>query len=96
MGITREQAYAMGMHFGSGMRHGSACGAFTGAMMVLGGLGYDEKAAIGLIRDFREKHGAIDCATLLKASHDRGEVKKDHCDGLVFEMVEFLDELTRK
>ena len=96
MGMTREQAYALGSHFGGGMRHAATCGAFTGTMMVLGALGYDEKQAMAVIRDFKAKHGATDCASLLKASHDRGEVKKDHCDGLVFEMVEMLEELVAK
>lgn len=94
MGMTREQAYALGFNFGSGMRHGATCGALSGALMVLGALGYDEKQAAALIRQFKENHGATDCVTLLKASHDRGEVKKAHCDGLVYEMVEFLDQLT--
>ena len=39
MGITEEQANAMGAHFGSGMRHGSTCGAVTGALMALGMIG---------------------------------------------------------
>lgn len=95
MGLTEEQAYALGAHFGSGMRHGSACGAFSGTLMVLGALGYDEKQAAALIRQFKADHGATDCATLLKASKERGEAKKDHCDGLVFEMVSVLEALTK-
>lgn len=91
MGLTEDQAYALGAHFGSGMRHGSVCGALSGALLVLGALGYDEKQAAALIRQFREAHGATECAALLKASHDRGEVKKAHCDSLVFEMIEALD-----
>ena len=51
MGVTEEQAYKMGAHFGSGMRHGSTCGAITGALMVLGMLGYDEQAATALLRN---------------------------------------------
>ena len=93
LGLTREQAFALGAHFGSGMRHGSACGALSGALMVLGGLGYGEQEALGLLRAFRQAHGAADCAALLKASRDRGEVRKDHCDGLVYEMVEALTAL---
>lgn len=93
MGLSPEQAYALGAHFGSGMRHGSACGALSGALMVLGALGYDGQEAAALIRQFKEDHGATDCATLLKSSHDRGEVKKNHCDGLVFEMVTALDRI---
>ena len=96
MGLTEEQAFALGAHFGSGMRHGSACGAFSGALMVLGGLGYDEKQAVALIRKFREDHGATDCATLLKTSREQGIEKKVHCDGLVFEMAAALEEITKQ
>ena len=93
LGLTEEQAYALGAHFGSGMRHGSACGALSGALLVLGGLGCDERQAAQLIRRFREDHGATDCAALLKAAHDRGEERKPHCDALVYEMVRALEDL---
>lgn len=93
MGLSEEQANALGAHFGAGMRHGAVCGALSGAMMVLGAMGYGEKEAAALIRQYREDHGATDCATLLKASHDRGEPRKAHCDGLVYEMAEALDRI---
>lgn len=93
LGISRKQAYAMGAHFGSGMRHGAACGALSGALMVLGGLGYGEKEALEFIRSFRQNHGATECAALLKASHQRGELRKEHCDGLVYEMTQALCDL---
>ena len=87
MGLSEEQAYALGAHFGSGMRHGSTCGAITGALMVLGMLGYDEATATSLLRTVREGHGALDCATLLRTSHEAGIPRKQHCDGIVFEML---------
>ena len=93
LGLTEEQAQALGTHFGSGMRHGSTCGALSGTLMVLGGLGYDDKQSMEFIRSFRQTHGATDCATLLKASHERGVQRKDHCDGLVYEMVQALCDL---
>jgi C_GCAxxG_C_C family probable redox protein len=96
MGLTEEQAVKLGAHFGSGMRHGSTCGAVTGALMVLGMLGYDEKEATALLRQVRESHGALDCATLLKTSHDQGVPRKTHCDGLVFEMVQALDKIAQE
>jgi len=91
IGLTREQAYQVASHFGSGMRHGSTCGALTGSLMVLGMLGYGEKEAGELLRKFREKHGATDCASLLRQSREQGVPRKEHCDGLVFEMVQALD-----
>ena len=96
MGMTEEQAYRLGAHFGSGMRHGSTCGAVTGALMVLGMLGYDEKEAAALLHQVREGRGALDCATLLKSSHEKGIIRKEHCDGLVFEMVEAVMKRTKK
>ena len=70
LGLTPEQANALGGHFGSGMRHGSTCGAVSGALMVLGLLGCDEKQSTALLRDFRTRHGALDCADLLRASRN--------------------------
>ena len=40
-----------------------------------------------------DDHGDTACAVLLKASKERGEEKKAHCDGLVYEMAEFLEQL---
>ena len=61
--------------------------------MLLGALGYDEETANTLIRNFREKHGATDFATLLKTSKERGEVKRAHCDALVYELVEAVESI---
>ena len=73
------------------MRCGSVCGTLTAALMVLGMKGYDEVASSAFLRKFREDHGAIECAALLKKSHDAGIPRKEHCDGLVFEVVQALE-----
>ena len=96
MGMTEEQAYNLGAHFGAGMRHGSTCGALSGALMVLGAMGYGEQEAQGVLRSFRDKNGVTDCAHLLANAKERGEEKKPHCDRLVCECVETLLELTGK
>ena len=96
MGITEAQAEAIAAHFGSGMRHGSTCGAITGALMALGLLGYDEQAATALLRQVREGHGALDCATLLRTSHEKGIARKPHCDGMVFELVQAVEDILAK
>ena len=72
MGLSRDQAYALGTYFNGGMRHGSVCGALSGAMMVLGMTGCGEQEA----------------AALLKSAQERGEERKPHCDNLVYELVE--------
>ena len=91
MGLTEQQAFDLGANFGSGMRCGSVCGTLTGALMVLGMKGYDEEQSTAFLRRFREDHGDINCAALLKKSHDAGIPRKEHCDGLVFEVVQMLD-----
>ena len=95
MGVTEEQAYKMGAHFGSGMRHGSTCGAITGALMALGMMGYDEAAAAEILRSVRQGHGALDCATLLRTSHEAGIPRKTHCDGIVCDMVQVVEEIVK-
>lgn len=91
-GVDRETARNLGAHFGSGMRCGGMCGAVTGALMVLGMAEADEAATMVLLRKFREKNGALNCAELLKAAKDRGEARKPHCDRMVYSAVELLEE----
>ncbi len=93
MGYSEEQAFLLGANLGSGMRHGSACGAMVGALLVLGALGYDETQAREVVKNFRHNHGSSECRDLLRTSVERGETKKEHCDGLVFEMTRVIESL---
>ena len=54
-GLDREAAFRMGANFGSGMHHGSTCGAVTSALMVLGLAGRGPDEATVFMRRFREK-----------------------------------------
>lgn len=93
LGLTEEQANALGAHFGSGMRHGATCGALTGALMAAGLAGKDAAAATQLLRQFREANGCTDCAGLLAAAKERGEEKKPHCDRMVYQCAAFVEEM---
>lgn len=93
MGVTLEQARGMGAHFGAGMGCGSTCGVLTGALMTLGAMGYDKGESSLLLREFLQKHGSGDCRVLLAESAKRGESRACHCDGLIFEAVEFIARL---
>jgi len=93
MGLTEDQAFALGTNFNAGMRCGSVCGTLTGALMVLGAAGFAPGEADAFLRRFREGHGDISCAVLLKNSRDKGMERKPHCDGLVFEVVEALEQM---
>lgn len=94
-GLTEAQAMALAENFGAGMRHGSTCGAVTGALMALGALGYKEDKAKALVRAFREREGELVCAKLLAIGKEKGLVKKAHCDSMVLAAVALVDELAR-
>ncbi len=64
-GLDFDTALRLSAHFGAGMRHGSTCGAATGALMVLGLMGKEPALAGAFLKKFKEEHGALDCATLL-------------------------------
>lgn len=95
-GLTSAQAFAISANFGSGMRMGSVCGAITGALMALGLYGVDDGPTIaGFYRALRERHnGHLECRELLAAyARSGGKERKPHCDGMVFECVELVEEL---
>jgi C_GCAxxG_C_C family probable redox protein len=93
LGMTKEDANRLGAMFGSGMLHGSTCGTISAAFMILGKKGYEKTEAGSLLREFVEKHGSTHCSELLASSQALGIPRKQHCDGLVFEMTEYLDRL---
>ncbi len=96
MGYTEDEAFKLGAHLGAGMRHGATCGALSGALVVMGALGYGEEEALTAIRNFRQSHDSTDCRELLRTSLERGESKKGHCDGLVLELAAVVEALLEK
>lgn len=92
-GMTEEEAYKLGAHFGAGMKHGSTCGAVTGALMALGMAGGGNEEALELLSRFRSKNQALDCAKLLTLAKERREERKPHCDRMVYDAVEILEDL---
>jgi len=93
-GITEDEAMALGSGFGGGMQCGETCGTLTGATMILGMAKGDASADMRAIRqEFRANHVGTQCRELLAASAQAGVPRKQHCDGLVFDMCEELDRL---
>lgn len=93
LSMDPEDAYRLAAQMGAGMRCGSACGTVTAAALVLGAAGRTEEEVRALLKDFRARHGAMDCKPLLDGVLARGEEKKPFCDGLVLDMVRRLEEL---
>lgn len=92
-GLDRATACRLGAHFGSGMRHGGTCGAVTGALMVLGMAGKDDRAARAVLDGIRGRHGALNCAQLLARAKEEGVERKAHCDAMIYQAVELVEEL---
>jgi hypothetical protein len=94
-GLTEAQALGICANFGGGLKRGSACGAITGGLVVLGLFGIDNPAEY--YRRLREQHeGMLDCAELLRKNKELGREKKPHCDALVYECVELVESILRE
>jgi len=94
-GLDRETARKVAANFNAGMKMGSVCGAMTGGLMVLGLYGISDPGTVQeYLRGFKQDHdGLMDCRDLLRASAARGEVKKVHCDGMVYEAVRRVEKI---
>lgn len=94
-GLTFAQAAGITANFGAGMRSGLTCGAITGGLMVLGLLGRGEpKDSAEFLRRMRERHaGRTQCRDLLSAEVHSPEEKKPHCDNMVYEAVEIIEDM---
>ncbi len=97
-GLSEEKAMGICANFGGGLKRAAACGAITGGLVVLGLFGIDDPATVGeYYRSLRENHdGMLDCADLLRKNRELGGEKKPHCDGMVFECVNLVEEILRK
>lgn len=93
LGLSEQQAFALGANLGGGLRYGATCGALVAGLIVLGALGDDERAP-ALIEQFRAAHNATDCTPLLEIKQQQGAHKKEYCDALVAFVGEYLETLT--
>ena len=98
LGIDENTAAALGSNFGGGMKCGSTCGAITAGLMVLGAKGIESPKVLNEFRKrIADNHGGMtDCADLLRANAAKGGEKKLHCDGMIKEAIEIIDELVEK
>ena len=97
LGMSEEEAFKLGSHFGGGMKMGATCGVITSGLMILGMAGKGETAvAKKYVDGFRERHnGVLNCAELLRINAEKGGTRKPHCDGMVYEAVAALEEMLK-
>lgn len=94
-GLSSAQAQAITANFGGGMRAGLTCGAITGGLMALGLYDAgDAEASTEFMRRMKSLHGGLsDCRDLLHEEVHSPAEKKPHCDGMVYEAVEIVEEM---
>lgn len=94
-GLDEEVLKNLGEHFGGGMKMGSVCGAYTGGLMLLGLAGiHDNESRNRFVHALKEKHGnMINCSELLKANALAGNDKKSHCDKMILDAIEIIEEI---
>ena len=98
MGISEQAANGISANFGSGMKMAATCGAIAGGLMVLGLFGVDSSQTIGeYYRRLKERHqGKLNCSDLLAINKEQGGQKKPHCDSMVYECVDLVEELLKE
>ncbi len=94
-GISAETANAITQNFGAGMRMGQTCGAITGGLMALGLYGLGDAADSGeFFRRMKDLHeGRTQCRDLLAEEVKCPAEKKPHCDRMVYEAVQAVEEM---
>ena len=91
-GLSREQAFKISISFGSGMRKGEVCGAFTGAIMALG-LKYGENKSksdemcVKFLDSFKKENGSYICRDLLDCDIRTEEGIKYAIDNNLFKEI---------
>ena len=96
--LDDETAYKIAVAFGGGMKSGITCGVIVGGLMTLGLFDVDDmETTQKVINDFKTRHNQmIDCKDLLKANAAAGGQKQPHCDALVYEMVQYVEEILKE
>ena len=95
LGMTEEEAFKLGAHFGGGMKMGASCGVITSGLMILGMAGKgDTSVAKEYVDGFRARHNnVLNCAELLRINAEKGGKRKPHYDGMVYEAVTALEKM---
>lgn len=98
IGISEEAANRVAANFGAGMKMAATCGSIAGGLMVLGLFGVDDPKTISdYYRRLKDAHnGKLNCADLLAINKEQGGEKKPHCDSMVYECVDLVEEILRE
>lgn len=94
LGMTRELAGAIARNFGGGMGCGGMCGAVTGALMVMGGLGAPQEKRTELTELIRREFGSCRCDELTEGLERGTAAREARCGALVARCLDYVCQLT--
>ena len=96
-GMSEQMAYQVSANFGAGMKRAATCGAIAGGLMVLGLFGIEDPQTINeYYQTLKKRHeDYLDCANLLRLNKEAGREKKPHCDDMVYECIQVVEEILR-
>jgi len=96
--MEENVGFNLAANFGQGMRMGATCGAIAGGLMVLGLYGVDDRATVNeYYKALRQHHdNMLACKDLLRVMAEKGQQRKEHCDGMVYECVELVENILRE
>lgn len=95
LGLTEEQALGLAHNIGGGLGFGSVCGAIVTGQIVLGAKGITDSSVLRQYRNaMKDRHdGLMNCKDLLASSVQSGKDKKTHCDKMITDSIELVDEI---
>lgn len=88
--LTEGKAFDLALNFGGGMGCGGMCGAVTGALMAMGGLGLPLDKRVELIEGFRERFGGTDCAVITAGMEKGSPEMKARCGEFIGCCMDFV------
>lgn len=102
-GLCSSELLPCATTFSAGMSSGCACGAVTGAQLVLGYLFgrnnrfsnqvFAREKAAALVEEFKKRNKVLCCKILCLGFE--GSAKKEHCSKFVNDAAEILEELAK-
>ena len=97
VGYDEDACMKAATYFRGGMQMGSVCGAITGGLMALGLADIDDSQVLNeFYRKIRENHeGLMNCKDLLRVNAERGGEKMPHCNAMICECIDYVEQVLR-
>ncbi|MCQ2561278.1 MAG: C-GCAxxG-C-C family protein [Clostridia bacterium] len=95
LGLSEETALGLAHNIGGGLGYGATCGAIVTGLIILGANGIKDSNTLKQYRRaMADRHdGLMNCKDLLSGAVKAGKDKKTHCDKMITDSIELIDEI---